>query len=246
VTLTEPLLSPDRRQRVETAFADLASSRPRWLVNWAAGVLADIAGTLPRYDPWTRLSGRLGRLTVGLEPPANDGACHAGGQPFGTWSDGADLVALVFERPEIDAAFAALADPLDPMASGLVAFAGHGPSWSDVLPAVVEAWRLTTGADLPDAHTATRADPEAVRAWLEQLTGAIRWLAWRRRAYGVGQVDLWPHEACVRWSSYASEAAADRPLDEEAISAAISDEAVLLAPEPADRPPSKADSPEPQ
>ena len=85
---------------------------------------------------WTRLSGRLGRLTVGPEPPETDGACHAGGQPYGTWSDGADLVALVFERPEVDAAFAALADPLDPTAAGLVAFAGNGPSWRDVLPAV--------------------------------------------------------------------------------------------------------------
>jgi hypothetical protein len=208
-------------------------------------VLADIAGTLPRYDPWTRLSGRLGRLTVGSEPPANDGACHAGGQPFGTWSDGADLVALLFERAEIDAAFAALADPLDPTAAGLVAFAGHGPSWSDVLPAVVEAWRLTTGDDLPDRDIATRADPEASRVWLDQVMAAIRWLAWRRRAYGAGEADLWPHEACVRWSSYAGEAAAGRPLDERAIAVAVSDEAVLLAREPGDEPPSKPEWPRP-
>jgi hypothetical protein len=156
VTLTEPLLSPDRRQRVETALADLAATRPRWLAYWAAGVLADIAGTLPRYDPWTRLSGRLGRITVGPEPPETDGACHAGGQPYGTWTDGADLVALVFERPEVDAAFAALADPLDTTAAGLVAFAGNGPSWRHVLPTVAEAWRVTTRVDLPDGDTATR------------------------------------------------------------------------------------------
>jgi hypothetical protein len=239
VTLTEPLLSPDRRQRVETAFADLAATRPRWLAYWAAGVLADIAGTLPRYDPWTRLSGRLGRLTVGPEPPETDGACHAGGQPYGTWTDGADLVALVFERPEVDAAFAALADPLDTTAAGLLAFAGHGPSWRDVLPAVVEAWRVTTGDDLPDRATATRADPEASRVWLDQVTAAIRWLAWRRRAYGAGEADLWPHEACFRWASYAGETSAGRPLDENAIAVAVSDEAVLLAPQPGDEPPAR-------
>lgn len=246
MTLTEPLLSPDRRQRVETAFADLAATRPLWLAYWASGVLADIAGTLPRYDPWTRLSGRLGRLTVGPEPPEAVGACHAGGQPYGTWSDGADLVALVFERPEVDAAFAALADPIDPTAAGLVAFAGNRPSWRDVMPAVAEAWRAATGVELPDTDTASMADPEASRVWLDQVTAAIRWLAWRRRTYGVGQVDLWPHEACVRWSSYAGEAAADRPLDEKAIAVAVADEAVLLAPEPPDGPPSKADSPEPR
>ncbi len=99
MTLTEPLLSPDRPQRVESAFADLAANQPRWL----AGVLADIAGTLPRDDPWTHLSGRIGRLTIGPEPPETDGACHAGGQSYGSCTDGADLVALVFERPEVDA-----------------------------------------------------------------------------------------------------------------------------------------------
>ncbi len=35
VTLAEPLLSPARRQQVETALADLAASRPRWLAYWA-------------------------------------------------------------------------------------------------------------------------------------------------------------------------------------------------------------------
>ncbi len=38
-----------------------------------------------------------------------------------------------------------------------------------------------------------------------------------------------------RWSSYAGEAAAGRPLDEKAIAVAISDEAVLLAPGPGGR-----------
>jgi hypothetical protein len=103
---------------------------------------------------------------------------------------------------------------------------------------------VTTGVDLPDSDTATRADPEASRAWLDQVTAAIRWLSWRRRAYGAGEADLWPHEACFRWSSYAGEAAAGRPLDENAIADAVSDEAVLLAPQPGDEPPLKA-PPEP-
>ena len=199
-------------------------------------MLSDIAGTLPRYDVWTRLSGRVGRLTVGPEPPETDGAVHAGGQPYGSWSDGADLVALVFDRPEVDPAFAALADPLEPAAAGLIASAGNGSSWRDVLPAVAEAWRVTAGVELPETDTADQADPQAAWAWLDQVTAAIRWLAWRRHAYGAGEADLWPHEACYRWSSYAGEAAAGRPLDETAIAVAISDEAVLLAPEPEDEP----------
>jgi hypothetical protein len=115
-----------------------------------------------------------------------------------------------------------------------------------VLPAVAEAWKLTARVDLPDGDIEARTDPEASRAWLEQVKAAIRWLAWRRRAYGAGEADLWPHEACLRWSSYAGEAAAGRPLDENAIAAAVSDEAVLLAPQPGDEPPLKTESPEPQ
>ena len=205
-------------------------------------MLADIAGTLPRYDPWTSLSGRVGHLTVGPEPPETDGACHSGGQLFGTWPDGADLAALVFERPEVDATFAALADPLDPIAAGLIAFAGHGPSWREVLPAVAEAWRVITGVELPEADTAALVEARADRPWLDQVTATIRWLAWRRRAYGAGEADLWPHEACYRWASYAGEAAAGRPLDEQAIALAVSEEAVLLAAEPEDEPPFKPGS----
>ena len=90
--------------------------------------------------------------------------------------------------------------------------------------------------------TAALVEARADRPWLDQVTATIRWLAWRRRAYGAGEADLWPHEACYRWASYAGEAAAGRPLDEQAIALAVSEEAVLLAAEPEDEPPFKPGS----
>ncbi len=105
VGLIEPLIDPGDRVAVAGRIrAQFASHTARATIVMA-GVLADVADSLPADDRW-----RAADATTG----------------FGTWRDGTDLIDVDTVRIREDLGLAALARPLDTDAVGLVVAAFQG------------------------------------------------------------------------------------------------------------------------
>lgn len=201
VNLVEPLIpEPDRAERAAALEAACRAS-PGWAALFFAGLVSDLAGTLPGSDPWRALSGRVGQVTVGAHPPRVDGAAHPDGRAFGTWQDGADLLEPVYADVELDPALSALSAGLSPGAAALLAAAGYG--WDQ-------------------AHRVAEALGERV---VTAGPDAVRWALHRRRAYGVLS-DPWPIESAYRWSWRADQHVAGRTWDSGAVAMSLVEESV--------------------
>jgi len=187
VALTEPLLSTRARVAADDAMRDRCRRHPEWAATLFGGVLADVLTTLPPDDPWRHLSARVGGIGIGTPPAAEPGTGawlrnpEGRWQPFGTWRDAADLTGAVPAAADLraDPAVAALAEPLEPAAAALLAFAARGRTESSDAVAALGphgAVVFTAGAD------------------------ALRWAVHRRRSYR-GPGDLWPVEALTEWAA---------------------------------------------
>lgn len=230
-TLVEPLLDLGYRVELERALESLVETHPDWFASFGGGVLSDMVATLPASDPWRSLSARLGSMTVGHAPPAQDGARKADGRAFGGLADHLDIIGAVFPDPVKDAALAAVAHPIHPRAIAVIGFAGHG--WREAQNAVGMLVSMSNPTEPPPpplpsgrlrlVTSVPAADPSwpgVYRCWLD----ALRWVIHRRRAYGVGiEADPWPTESVYRWSWRADRIADgdDWPIDQIAAGIAM-------------------------
>ena len=170
-------------------MAILVASQPSWGTAFLAGLLTDIGATLPRDDPWRRLSGRVGELCVGDLPPATTGARNPDGSRHGTWRDHEDLVPLVWDTPEHDPGLMAVAAGLADPSAALV------------------AWSVREHAEAAQALRALRAElisgaegsPAGARQFWDASAAALRWVLFRQRSTGPASDDLWPIESAYAW-----------------------------------------------
>ena len=224
VAQCEPLLATLDRVVTDEAMVAAFVSDPAWCSWWFAGVLSDQVRSLPPADPWRRLPARAGaHLTRGVSVavPATTGARGAHGE-FGTVDDGRDLVAATFGDAPIDLGLAALSSGLSAGGAAMLAFAADG--WERTALAVLA---------IRSEHLASTADEVMVAGRIfEDCSGALRWAAWRRRAY-QGRADDWLLVSGFAWMWRADElstsgvlpageaAEVDRALAAEAIDPAL-------------------------
>ena len=190
VAQCEPLVPTLDRAVAEEAFVAEATTGPARVTWWFAGVIADHVLTLPPPDPWRHLSARVGSsLTRGRlpRPPATTGAVGVRG-PFGTVEDGQDLAHPSFAHAPTDVGLAAINSGLSRGGGALLAFAADG--WD----ATARAAQL-----LYAEHRAQTGDRSAAAGrYFADLSGALRWAIWRRRAY-LGQGDDWTLASGFAW-----------------------------------------------
>ncbi len=115
----DPLIAPAQRNAVDSSWRSQMVDAPSWCVVWFAGVIAEIAGTLPAIDPWRQ------------SPPRS-------------WDDAIDIADPGSEAPGLDPVYVALADPLDEKSSEMITLAFAG--W-ELLSEYIAALRETVGAD---------------------------------------------------------------------------------------------------
>jgi hypothetical protein len=195
VAQCEPLVPTLDRAVAEAAFVEMTARDLSWARWWFAGVISDHLLTLPPADPWRHLSARVGsRLSRGRlpKPPEVTGAVGANG-PFGTLEDGLDIVHASFADAPTDIGLAALSSGLSPGGGVLLAFAADG--WEPAARA---------GQSLHVEHLAEAGNPaKAAGLWFGDASGALRWAAWRRRAYLGG--DDWTLASGFNWMWRADE-----------------------------------------
>jgi len=196
-TLVEPLLSARVRDALERDMASLVAVQPDWSAAFLAGLLTDIGGTLPCDDPWRRLSGRVGKLSVGDLPPSGTGARNPDGSRHGTWRDHEDLVPLVWHAPEHDPGLMAVAAGLSDASAALVA-------WSTQPQAEAAQALRALRAELTPSRGGSPAD--AGQFW-DAAAAALRWVLFRRRSAGTAVDDSWPIESAYAWLERAGEVA---------------------------------------
>lgn len=214
VAQCEPLVPTLSRAVVDEAFHEETRQNPTRTAWWFAGVVTDLVSTLPPNDPWRNLSARVGVLTRGVvpKPPTDTGASGPNG-PFGTVVDGHDLVHPSFADPSTDIGLAALSSGISATGAAILAFGADG-------------WRsagVATLAALDEMMQAPGVDDPAA-AFAEAGADALRWAAWRRRAY-VGPGDEMTLASGFAWLWRAEELAAhgDLPAEEWAQAQALVD-----------------------
>lgn len=194
VGLSEPLLAPEQRTRVETDMAAFVDRNSAWASAYLAGILNDLTHTLPPDDPWRNLSALIdlqqvstGRLTSrpelrlairsGQAPlPAVTGAVRPDGAAFGTLLDSADLLEQELPDPTQDVGLAPLTPNLSPLSAALVGFAaGDAQTLHFVLSKVHH--------HLWEAHFSGLIDQSPGSALLGATSAALRWLTHRRCCY---------------------------------------------------------------
>lgn len=204
-TLYEPLLPPLVQSRNEGTFAKTHRQEPDRVHLFLAGLIAEAIGTLPDTDPWKHLSARCGNITVGENPPEEDGAVRdADGEPFGSWRDATDLISLEAATPWEDSALAALTEPLEPAAAAILAAASRG--WRAAMRMIRQVQIVGNRPEVAEEYQGLPFlnDPEYLAA--NDLAharlcavDALRWAVHRRRAY-LGRNDPWLEDAVSMWA----------------------------------------------
>lgn len=233
-SLSEPLLPLRQHAKVEDQLARAQLADHDMVHMFLAGMLADIVLTLPEHDPWRHLSGRIGTLTIGDNPPMSTGANGAEGFPFGTWRDAVDVVPLVHSSPFDDPGLMALAcEDLSPTAAAILASGAGG--WRVALRFITQAWNIgpESGNDFSGVTDMVTRQSYEKGAKLHYTRGAacaaIRWAIHRRRAY-LSPSDPWPSESAFRWAWRASRTASGRTWSDEDVERAIAAEAIHRPP----------------
>lgn len=205
LTLNEPLLPLARRRYLEDDLLSVCTVAPMWTSVALGGVLADMVRSLPSDDPWRHLTGRVGTITVGDDPPTEDGARSADGSPFGTWRDGLDLLEEIYSHPSLDPALAAVATDLQPVAAGLIASGSYGWRASSAMiqwladPTRSPVTDMGPSSNIVMLDTKRPLSAPGGRRVYDAVTAALRWVVWRRRCYMPGDLDTWPGESLYRW-----------------------------------------------
>lgn len=209
VSWSEPLLDETARVKIATDMGHFIDRNSEWSVAFLAGVLTDLAQSLPTNDPWRHMAGLIDLRQVATGIPAEDknmrlarrseraplpgltGAITVEGRPFGTRRDAADLIAPGASDVSTDLSMAAVAVNLSPLAAALVAFASHDPKTVQVVlgQTLHHLWMANVGSVMPQT---------AGQAMFEAASSAIRWLIHRRRAY-TGIDDTFPNIVGLSW-----------------------------------------------
>lgn len=217
-TLTEPLLHPKLRNRLEGNLARAHREHPDRVHLFLAGVTSDAILSLPSADRWRHLSGRVGAITVGEDPPEDDGATGSNGSPFGTWRDAVDVAGFSDDAvtPWDDQNLIALTEPPHPHSMAILAAGAVGyraaarlirqvQAVGDAPPPPLEGVEEMPFLNNPDylaLHALTHARTCAVEA--------VRWAIHRRRSY-TGPNDPWLVDGIATWAWRASRGASHEP-----------------------------------
>lgn len=226
VTWTEPLIDDSSRLRTSREMGRFIERNSDWSCAFLAGVLTDLAHSLPADDPWRHMAAlidldqvatgraaedpnrRLARRSERAPLPALTGAVTVEGRPFGTRKDALDLLSPGVADASVDVGMAAVATNLSPLAAALVAFGAHD---ARTLQYVLNQ----TYHHLWMANFASLIDQSAGQALLDASGAAIRWLIHRRRAY-TGPEDPFPNMVGFNWISVADRVNAGTPILDEA------------------------------
>lgn len=213
VTLSEPLISTRARETADKNMSAFIATNSHWASAWFAGVISDIAQTLPPDDPWRQLSAFIDLAMIstghtdsdpdskesftndrGAAAPTQTGATRPDGQPFGGVQDSTDLVMGELGPNELDLGLAAVADDLDPLTSAIIGFsASNTQALESVLSRIYHHLWLA-GAFRDERH--------AGDVFLDVAGEALRRVIHRRRAY-TGTDDPFPAVAGFAWMARA-------------------------------------------
>ena len=227
VTLSEPLVSVEQRAAAEDAMARFIDRNSDWSCVYFAGLLTDIASTLPPDDPWRHLAGMIDldqiatgkslddptkRLAWSNDPiafPAVTGAVTATGRAFGTSQDSADLITVDVPDPSTFTKIAAVNANLSPIAAAFVAFSSaDAATMQSVLLKVYHAlWQANEMAGLTTDSAGT--------SLLKTVGPALRWLTHRRRTYTF-EDDGFVNMLGFAWIGKADRAHANNSISKEA------------------------------
>lgn len=232
VALADPLVSVEARAARTGAMTRFTERHTAWTAAFIAGVLHEMAQTLPSQDPWLATSacvdlneietgspGRhlaplgdapaLSRIQVqrGAPVPPTTGANRVDGKPFGTLHDVVDLIPVDLPDPASDIGVTAVAGaPLSRLAAALVSMSSEDPATvQSTLRAIQHALWLGEVRGVVERPAET---------FLRTATDALRWLAFRRRTY-LGDDDGYLLIVLLGWISSAERVVAGAPIDGE-------------------------------
>ena len=201
------------------------------MLTYFAGVLSDLAASLPAEDPWRSMSaiivtgrGRGHRLVRHTStddasrfvPQDETGAWLASGQPLSSPVSMTDLLVPSSDDLDADPAFVMYAEGIDPLPAALTAFAFHSPgevravleTVHECLVAEPHIWGMT-GRMTPLAEV-TRA-----------AQAAMRWLAFRRSGYVGDEQDDCLYVAAYSWIGKAERVSAGAPIAQESMAPGV-------------------------
>lgn len=230
-TTTNGLTSTAARSVAEEAMRQVGDEEPAWMLTYFAGVLSDLAASLPAEDPWRSMSavivtgrGRGHRLvrhgsTDGPLLAARQdetGAWLASGQPLTSPVSMTDLLVPATDDLDADPAFVMYVEGIDPLPAALAAFAFHSPG---EVRAVLETVHESLVAEPNILGVTGRMSPlaEVTRA----AQAAIRWLAFRRSAYVGNDHDDCLYVAAYSWIGKAERVSAGAPIAQESMAPAV-------------------------
>ena len=225
LTLTEPLLGLGARAKLEDDLSSLHHRDPETVHLFFAGLVSDLAQTLPTTDPWRSLSGRIGAVESGENAPAENGATWPNGRVFGAFSDCTDLTPLSFSSPAEDPELCAVAPGLSAISAAILASGFSG--WEKCFTMITSAFDNAPAAP-PSNDVFTRLGYQRGVALHQSRGGAqeaVRWLVHRRRAW-VGRDDQWPSESAFRWAWRAARQAKGKEWNPADVEAALVTELV--------------------
>jgi len=195
ISATQPGLSVTAMAKCEAGLRHFVEKSPQIARFYFAGILWGIGLTLPPEDGWRLMSARLGDVTVGDRPPADESAVTVLGHPFGTAFDGSDICLQQNPDATQDVGRAALADGLCPRSAALLAIG-------------LRANRNETVHSLESVNVDELADI---------ALPAVRWVLWRRQAYPSYETDMYPYDMMNEWIGRAARLARGEAIDDENI-----------------------------
>lgn len=195
ISATQPGLSATAMTKCEAGLRRFVEESPQIARFYFAGILWGIGLTLPPEDGWRLMSARLGDVTVGDRPPADQSAVTVFGRPFGTAFDGSDICLQQNPDATQDVGRAALADGLGPLSAAL----------------------LTIGLRANRNETVRALDSVNEDDLADIALPAVRWALWRRHAYPEAEMDTYPYDMMNEWIGRAARLARGEAIDEENI-----------------------------
>lgn len=216
ITWSEPLLSTRARANADAAMAQFIQRNSRWSIAWFAGVISDVAATLPPEDPWRRLSARLEvgegePLTfthpLGAPAPETTGAVRPDGIAFSGLADSTDIVFSDLVEAPFDLGLAAVTEEIDPRTAAVIGFSAANVSM--VHTALDRIYHDLWWSSFEGNRN------EVGPAFLEIAGDALRRLVHRRRTY-TSQDDPFANVAGFAWMARADRVVAGtRNIDSE-------------------------------
>jgi hypothetical protein len=219
MTLSEPLLSTERRMTLDDDMAAFISSNHQWAVYWFTGSIGDIVSTLPVNDPWRHLSASIDLTMIstgesssdtearmsfqnprGQPAPVGTRAVFPDGRTFGSAADSSDLVLPDIGPPDSDIGLVALTEPLGDLSSALGGFAT-----ADVelfCSALGQVWHHLWIAEYSGGTSSAGSE------FLRAVAPVLRRFIHRRRLY-TGLDDPFPTLAAFSWMARADRLISD-------------------------------------